>query len=341
MTRAFVCGCSGTALSDTERAFLREAEPFGLILFKRNIASPEQVRALVDDVQDCLGRAAAILVDQEGGRVQRLGPPHWRAYPAAAQFGALHLPIDAAAALVFRVARIMAFDLRRLGITIDCLPVLDVPVPGGHNVIGNRAYGDDPKRVARLGRAAADGLLAGGVLPVMKHIPGHGRAGVDTHFELPRVTASLDLLKSSDFAPFMANADLPAAMTAHVVYTAIDPDRPATVSPRVIKDVIRETIGFAGLLLSDDLSMQALQGTLGERAAAAFAAGIDIALHCNGDLAEARSVAAVAPRLEGPALARAEAAMARLPREAAAFDPKESWAEESWAEIEAQLAIAG
>jgi beta-N-acetylhexosaminidase len=351
MTRAFICGCGGTALSDTERAFLRDAEPFGLILFKRNIASPEQVRALVDDVQECLGGAAAILVDQEGGRVQRLGPPHWRAYPAAARFGALRLPIDEAAALVFRTAQIMAFDLRRLGITVDCLPVLDVPVPGGHDVIGNRAYGDDPKRVARLGRAAADGFLAGGVLPVMKHIPGHGRAGVDTHFELPRVTTSLDLLENTDFAPFKENVDLPAAMTAHVIYTAVDPDRPATVSPRVIKDIIRGSIGFAGLLLTDDLSMQALQGTLGERAAAAFAAGVDIALHCNGDLTEAAGVAAAAPLLAGPALARAEAAMARLPKEAAAFDleesraqesrAQESWAQESWAELEAQLAIAG
>jgi beta-N-acetylhexosaminidase len=336
MTRAFICGCSGTALSTAERSFLRGAEPFGVILFKRNIESPAQVRALVEDVRDCLGRAAAILVDQEGGRVQRLGPPQWRVYPAAASFGALKLPIDEVEALVFRVAQIMASDLRRLGITIDCLPVLDVPVQGGHGVIGDRAYGDDPKRVARLGRAAAEGLIAGGVLPVMKHVPGHGRAALDSHLELPRVDAPLDLLLRTDFVPFIENADLPAAMTAHVVYSALDPDRPATVSPRVIGHCIRGIIGFAGLLLSDDLSMQALRGTLAERAAAAFAAGIDLALHCNGDLAEAASVAAAAPLLEGPALIRAGAAMARLPAEAAVVDPVEAWAE-----VEALLAIAG
>ena len=323
-------------LNHAERSFLREAEPFGLILFKRNIESPAQVRALVDDVQDCLGGATAILVDQEGGRVQRLGPPHWRAYPAAARFGALKVPTEEVAALVFRAAQIMASDLRCLGITFDCLPVLDVPVVGSHGVIGDRAYGDDPRRAAQLGRAAAEGLIAGGVLPVMKHIPGHGRAAVDSHLELPRVEAPLDFLLRTDFVPFIENADLPAAMTAHVVYSALDPDRPATVSPRVIGDYIRGTIAFAGLLLSDDLSMQALQGTLAERAAAAFAAGIDLALHCNGDLAEAASMAAVAPLLEGPALIRARAAMARLPAEAADLDPVEAWAE-----VEALLAIAG
>ncbi|MGP0059703.1 MAG: beta-N-acetylhexosaminidase [Beijerinckiaceae bacterium] len=336
MTRAFICGCSGTALSNAERSFLREAEPFGLILFKRNIESPAQVRALVEDVRDCLGRTAAILVDQEGGRVQRLGPPQWRVYPAAASFGTLKLPIEEVEALVFRVAQIMASDLLRLGITIDCLPVLDVPVQGSHGVIGDRAYGDDPKRVAQLGRAAAEGLIAGGVLPVMKHVPGHGRATLDSHLELPRVDAPLDLLLRTDFMPFIENADLPAAMTAHVVYSALDPDRPATVSPRVIGHYIRGIIGFDGLLLSDDLSMQALQGTLAERTAAAFAAGIDLALHCNGDLAEAARVAAAAPFLEGPALIRAGAAMARLPTKVAVLDPVEAWAE-----VEALLAIAG
>lgn len=336
MTRAFICGCGGTVLSDAERGFLRETEPFGLILFKRNIETPTQVRALVEDAQVCLGGKAAILVDQEGGRVQRLGPPHWRAYPAAARFAASKRPTEEAADLVFRVAQIMAADLRRLGITVDCLPVLDLHVDGGHNVIGDRAYGEDPKRVARLGRAAADGLLAGGVLPVMKHIPGHGRATVDSHLELPRVDAPLDLLARSDFLPFIENADLPAAMTAHVVYSALDPARPATVSPQVIGTYIRGTIGFAGLLVSDDLSMRALHGTLAERAAAAFTAGIDVALHCNGDLGEAASVAAVAPLLEGQALARAAAAMARVATAPVAIDPVEAWAE-----VEAQLAIPG
>jgi beta-N-acetylhexosaminidase len=336
MTRAFICGCSAKALRDDERRFLRDAQPFGVILFKRNVETPDQVRALVADVQDCLGGRAAILVDQEGGRVQRLGPPHWRAYPAAGRLGAAARPLADAKALVYRVARIMAADLLQLGINVDCLPVLDVPVAGSHDVIGNRAYGDDPQRVSVLGRAAAEGLMAGGVLPVMKHVPGHGRAGVDSHHDLPRVTAPLEELLRRDFAPFIDNADLPAAMTAHVVYTDIDSQRPATVSPKVVGDHIRGTIGFAGLLMSDDLSMQALQGTLRERAAAAFGAGVDIALHCNGDLDEAAGVAAAAPHLAGAALARAEAAMARRDVAGGAFDPVEAWAE-----VAGQLAIAG
>jgi beta-N-acetylhexosaminidase len=336
MTRAFICGCSGTALSDAERRFLREASPFGVILFKRNVTSPAQVRALVDDVHECLGRQVPILVDQEGGRVQRLGPPHWRAYPAAARFDAAQRSLEDAEALVFEAARIMAADLRHVGITIDCLPVLDVPTAGSHNIIGDRAYGDDPQRVARLGRAAAEGMLAGGVLPIMKHIPGHGRAGADSHHELPRVAAPLDLLRQTDFLPFIDNADLPAAMTAHVVYEAIDPDHPGTVSARVIQDHIRGTIGFSGLLLSDDLSMQALQGTLRERAAAAFAAGVDLALHCNGNLEEAAGVAEAAPLLDGLALRRTEVAMARLPAEIAAIDSVEAWTK-----VEGLLAIDG
>jgi beta-N-acetylhexosaminidase len=336
MTRAFICGLSGPCLTEPERRFLRDADPFGVILFRRNIVEPAQVHALVEDARMCLGRAIPILVDQEGGRVQRLAPPHWRAYPAAARFAALKLPLEEAETLVFRVAQIMAADLARLGINVDCLPVLDVPVAGAHGVIGDRAYGQDPLEVARLGRAAAEGMLAGGVLPVMKHIPGHGRAGVDTHHDLPRVTAPFDELLRSDFRPFIDNVDLPVAMTAHIIYTEIDPDRPATVSPQVIGHIIRETIGFVGLLLTDDLSMQALEGSLGERAAAAFAAGVDIGLHCNGDLAEAEQVARVAPKLEGQALQRAEAAMAYLPTEVAAFDPVEAWAQ-----VEGLLAIAG
>jgi beta-N-acetylhexosaminidase len=336
MTRAFICGCSASALTEDERRFLREAQPYGLILFKRNVASPAQVRALVDDVQDCLGGDAAILIDQEGGRVQRLGPPHWRAYPAAARYGDLQRPFAETEALVRLVAQVIAADLRQLGINVDCLPVLDVPVPSSHNVIGDRAYGEDPLRVARFGRAAAEGLLAGGVLPVMKHIPGHGRAEVDSHHALPRVTAAFDELLCSDFAPFIECADLPAAMTAHVVYKALDAKRPASISADVIGRHIRGTIGFDGLLMTDDLSMQALEGTLAERAAAAFAAGVDIALHCNGDLGEARQVAEAAPMLEGPALARAQAARRRVAAETMAFDPVDAWAE-----VEGLLAKAG
>ncbi len=309
--RAFICGCRSLTLTREERDFLRESEPFGVILFKRNVESPAQLRALTEDIRLCLGRAdAEVLVDQEGGRVQRLAPPHWRAYPAAARFQAADLPLEGKERLVRLAARLMALDLRHMGISIDCLPVLDVPAAGSHDVIGDRAYGRDPQTVARLGRAAAQGLLDEGVLPIMKHIPGHGRAMVDSHQALPVVKAALPELAATDFLPFAANADLPAAMTAHVIYTALDPAAPATLSARVIKEIIREKLGFAGLLFSDDLSMQALSGSLGQRAGAAFAAGIDIALHCNGDLDEARAVAAAAPVLAGASLARAEAAIA-------------------------------
>lgn len=334
MTRAFVCGCSGLALTREERDFLRQSEPYGIILFRRNVESPDQVRALVDSFRDCLGEAnAAVLVDQEGGRVQRLGPPCWRAYPAAARFNALTLPLERKERLVRLTGALVGQDLSRLGLSIDCAPVLDVPVEGSHGVIGDRAYARDPQIVARLGRAAALGLVDGGVLPVMKHIPGHGRAALDSHFDLPVVTASLETLAQTDFHPFAANADLPLAMTAHVVYTALDCDQPATLSAPVIA-YIRQTIGFAGLLFSDDLSMQALRGSLRARAEAAFAAGIDVALHCNGDLAEAAEVAAAAPVLTGQSLARASRA-AEWRGRAVPFDPVEAWAE-----IEAALAVA-
>ena len=334
MTRAFVCGCSGIALTREEHDFLRQSEPFGLILFQRNVESPDQVRALVDSFRDCRGDAnAAVLVDQEGGRVQRLGPPCWRAYPAAARFNALHLPFERKERFVRLAGALIGQDLSRLGLNIDCAPVLDVPVEGSHGVIGDRAYAGDPQIVAKLGRAAALGLADGGVLPVMKHIPGHGRASVDSHFDLPVVTTALEILTQTDFLPFAANADLPLAMTAHVVYTALDSDRPATLSVHVIEH-IRKKMGFAGLLLSDDLSMQALRGSLRARAEAAFAAGIDVVLHCNGDLAEATAVAAAAPVLAGQSLARASRAV-KWRGEAATFDPVEAWAE-----IEAALAIA-
>jgi len=339
--RAFVCGCSGLTLTQDERAFLLEADPFGLILFKRNIESPAQVKALVDAFRDCLGRDhPAVLIDQEGGRVQRLSPPLWRAYPSALRLGQVRLPLEQRARLARLAARIMAHDLLQLGINIDCLPVLDVPVPGSHNVIGDRAYGDTPETVAVLGRAAAEGLIDGHVLPVMKHVPGHGRAMADSHLELPIVTAPAAALRETDFVPFKANADLPAAMTAHVVYEALDPGRPATLSPLVVETIIRHEIGFNGLLISDDLSMHALKGSFRERAESLFAAGVDIALHCNGDLTEAAEVASATPWLEGKALARAEAAFAQLnPRLGAAsgkadFDPVDAWKE-----VEAELAI--
>jgi beta-N-acetylhexosaminidase len=335
--RAFVCGCLGLTLSGDERAFLRDADPFGLILFKRNVETPAQVRALTDAFRDCVGRdTAAVLIDQEGGRVQRLGPPHWRAYPSALRFAQLPQALEHRAKLVRLSARLMAHDLGELGINIDCLPVLDVPIAGSHNVIGDRAYGDTPHGVAMLGRAAAEGLLDGNVLPVIKHVPGHGRAMADSHMELPVVAAPIESLRESDFMPFKANADLPAAMTAHVVYTALDSERPATLSPVVVNDIIRQEIGFGGLLISDDLSMRALKGSFRERAESVFAAGVDIALHCNGDLKEAAEVAAGTPALDGKAKSRAEAAFARLgtgPRRSD-FDPVEAWKE-----VETVLAI--
>jgi beta-N-acetylhexosaminidase len=321
-SRAFICGCAGLELSDDERRFIAAAQPWGLILFRRNIGDPSQIARLTGSFREIVGRAdAPVLVDQEGGRVQRLGPPHWPKYPAAASFDRLAVDIDAKAHLAWLCSRLIAADLRAVGITVDCLPVLDAPAAGGHPVIGDRAYSERPETIVRLGRAAAGGLLAGAVLPVMKHIPGHGRALADSHLELPRVEASKDSLLCADFAPFRELNDLPVAMTAHVVYTALDPERPATTSRKVVSEVIRTEIGFDGLLLSDDLSMQALTGSLGERAAAAFSAGIDIGLHCNGNLAEAESVACAAPVLAGRSLERAQAALARIAREPEPCDP--------------------
>ena len=270
-----------------------------------------------------MGRSdAPVLVDQEGGRVQRLGPPHWPAYPAGASYATVGDGNDPAEAARLG-GRLIAADLRNVGITIDCAPVLDVVTPATHRAIGNRAYGSDAASVARLGRAFAEGLLAGGVLPVVKHMPGHGRATVDSHLDLPVVETGFDELQAIDFAPFMALADLPMGMTAHVVFTALDATDPATTSRIVIERVIRGSIGFDGLLLSDDLSMEALKGTLGERAAAALAAGCDIALHCNGKLDEARATADAAPPLAGRAAERAARALALIAGEA----PTVAWAE--------------
>jgi beta-N-acetylhexosaminidase len=290
-----------------------EHRPWGLILFKRNVERPDQLRALTASFREVVGRAnAPVLIDQEGGRVQRMGPPHWPAYPAAARFGELPLPLAERADAVRLNARIMAADLADVGITIDCLPVLDVPAPGSHAIVGDRAYGADPETVATMGRAVCEGMLAGGVLPVVKHIPGHGRAKSDSHLELPRVKALRKDLEDVDFAPFKALRDAPLGMTAHVVYEAIDDQRPGTVSPRIIQDIIRGYIGFDGLLMSDDLSMKALQGSFAERAQAVFAAGVDLALHCNGDLSEGLPVAQASPWLSGKALERAERALALL-----------------------------
>jgi beta-N-acetylhexosaminidase len=291
--RAFIAGCSGP------------------------VETPEQVRALTRALRDTVERAdAPILIDQEGGRVQRLGPPHWPAYPPGRAYGGLAGNDPLHGRKVARLgARLIAHDLRAVGIDVDCLPVLDVPVAGAHDVIGDRAYAHDPEAVAVLGRAAAEGLIAGGVLPVVKHIPGHGRAGADSHHDLPVVHASRAELERQDFVPFRHLADMPLAMTAHVVYTALDPDRPATTSPIVMEEVIRGHMHYDGLVMSDDLSMNALSGTLKERARATFAAGCDMALHCNGRLDEMDAVASETPELAGEAKRRAAAALGRIRHE--------------------------
>lgn len=311
---AAVFGCGGTELTGDERRFFAETRPFGFILFARNIRTPDQVRALIGSMRAAAGRDdAPVLVDQEGGRVARLKPPHWPVYPPAATYARLAArDLEAAETAVRLGARLIANDLAPLGFTVDCAPVLDVPARDGHEIIGDRAYGDTPHLVARLGRAACEGFLAGGILPIIKHIPGHGRATADSHLELPRVDAPIADLRAVDFAPFKALADMPCGMTAHVLFTAIDPERPATTSAAAIRTVIRGEIAFDGLLFSDDLSMQALSGTVAERAAGALAAGCDVALHCNGDLDEARAVAAVAGPMTDAARRRWAAARARL-----------------------------
>ena len=325
MTRAVIFGCAGPTLGAEEVAFFRDAEPWGFILFGRNIENPGQVRALVAALRESVGRAdAPVLIDQEGGRVARLKPPFWRLYPPAGAFAELAArDPDTALDLAWLGARLIAHDLHDLGVNVDCAPVLDVPAPGSHEIVGDRAYGRDPRTVAALARAATRGLLAGAVAPVVKHMPGHGRAKADSHHALPRVTASLDELEAVDFAPFRALADAPMAMTAHVVFEAIDPERPATVSRRVIAEVIRGRIKFSGLLMTDDLSMRALAGDLGERARAALAAGCDVVLHCNGGRAEMAEVAGAVGELAGPAAARAAAAMARVAARPESFDQDE------------------
>jgi len=321
-TRACILGCAGQRLTAEERAFFTEVRPWGFILFKRNVDTPNQVRGLVDALRACLGRPdAPVLIDQEGGRVQRLGPPHWRRYPPGAVYGRLAANNPLQRREITRLgARLMAHDLSELGINADCLPVLDVPQPGAHDIIGDRAYAQTADEIAVLGRAAAEGLIAGGVLPVIKHIPGHGRAGADSHLALPRVDASIDDLTKVDFAPFKVLSDMPMAMTAHVVYTAIDRLRPATTSRKLIGRTIRGTIGFDGLLMSDDLSMKALSGDFTDRARAALAAGCDVVLHCNGDMAEMKAAVAGTRDLGGRAKARAAAALSRIARAAEPFD---------------------
>ncbi|TCL67279.1 beta-N-acetylhexosaminidase [Rhizobium sp. BK251] len=310
-----ILGCSGPILTPEERAFYQGEQPWGFILFGRNISEPAQIFDLVAALRDSVGRDVPVLIDQEGGRVQRIRSPILSPYPSGQALGDLYRrDRDMGLRAAWLMSRLHAFDLLKFGINVDCLPVLDVPVEGSSNVIGNRAYGGDPVTVTEMGRAAVEGLKAGGVLPVMKHMPGHGRGFADSHHELPVVGASLAELEAHDFPPFVALKDELMAMTCHVVFTAIDSQNPATTSRKVIDDIIRGYIGFNGLLLSDDTSMNALSGTIGERAANIVAAGCDIVLHCNGVMDEMKQVVRNVPALSGLSLARARAVEAAFGR---------------------------
>jgi beta-N-acetylhexosaminidase len=325
--RAFISGCSGTVLTAAERQFFTHSRPWGLILFRRNCETPDQLKILTTAFREAVGRRnAPVFIDQEGGRVQRLGPPSnaWRKYPAACAYGALYCESPLSALRTARnVARLMAEDLIACGITANCVPVLDVPQPDAHEIIGSRAYSGRIEHIMALARAHAAGFIDGGVLPVIKHIPGHGRARTDSHLELPVVEASRAELEAVDFPPFAAMADAAMAMTAHVVYTALDKSAPATLSKKVISTVIRELIGFRGLLMSDDLSMKALTGCYAEKTRVALDAGCDVVLHCNGEMEQMEEVAAAAGELTSKALARARAAL-RTARRPQAFDRKQA-----------------
>ncbi|MFK7902245.1 MAG: beta-N-acetylhexosaminidase [Nitratireductor sp.] len=312
--KAFITGLAGTEVTQAEQNFLYQEHPWGLILFARNIEDRKQVRKLVDQFRDAVGRAdAPVLIDQEGGRVQRLKPPVWPKYASGEVLANLwRKNRKAGERAIYLQSRLMAHDLAEVGINVDCLPVLDVPVKDGHDVIGDRAYSTDPNEVAKMGRFACQGLLSGGVLPVIKHIPGHGRAMADSHLELPIVDASLKELRETDFVPFKALNDMPMAMTAHVRYQNLDETNCATVSKTIIDNIIRGEIGFNGLLMSDDLSMQALEGDFAERSEACFEAGCDMLLHCNGQMAEMEEIAAICHVLEGDALERAQSALEQI-----------------------------
>ena len=303
---AYIFGCEGLVVTDRERGFFAQAQPWGFILFARNVSGPEQLRRLTADLRDAVGRDAPVLIDQEGGRVQRMRLPHWREWPPALE--QVTLAGDHAERAMWLRYRLIAEELRGVGIDVNCAPCADIAGPATHAVLRNRCYADTAERVAVLARAVADGLLAGGVAPVLKHMPGHGRALVDSHLDLPRTDASRAVLEAEDFAPFRALADLPMAMSAHIVFEAIDA-APATISARIVR-LIREDIGFGGLLMTDDISMQALRGDVASRSQAALQAGCDMVLHCNGQLAEMQAIAGGTGVMSAPAQARADAAAA-------------------------------
>lgn len=309
MVQAVIFGLEGTDPSPAESAFFREADPWGFILFARNIATPDQVRRLTGALRETVGRDAPILIDQEGGRVQRMGPPHWKQWEPMRDLCEEAVDeLTLCTAIAARYAAIAA-ELIGLGIDVNCVPVLDVPQPNAHPVIGDRAFGWTPAEIAVRGREAAAALLAGGVLPVIKHLPGHGRALADSHQALPRVTATLDELRRTDFLPFRAMRDAPLGMTAHIVYDAIDPLACATLSPAAI-GLIRQDLGFDGLLMTDDLSMRALSGAMADRVTGALAAGCDLVLHCNGNFDEMQAVAGAVSSLSPLAAKRSDRALA-------------------------------
>ena len=316
-----ILGLSGPSLTADERAFFRAADPAGFILFARNVVDKAQLRALTNSLRDLMGRDdLPILIDQEGGRIARLGPPHWPAFPAAERFSALYETAPMSAIEAARAnAQAIAIMLAKVGINVDCLPVLDVPAEGAHEVIGDRAVGKEPMQVAALGRAMLDGLEAGGCIGVIKHVPGHGRAPADSHVALPVVTASAEELEA-DLAPFRACRGAPMAMTAHVLYPAWDADRPATLSPTIIEGVIRGRIGFEGLLMSDDIAMAALSGPIGGRARDAVAAGCDVVLACSGVVADNEAVAEALGEMSEAARERLSRAMGRMAAGSGDFD---------------------
>ena len=311
---AVIFGCAGPEVTPDEATLFQTVDPLGFILFSRNCETPEQVGRLVSQLRDCVDRAdAPVLIDQEGGSVRRLGPPHWDDVPAAAQFGAIYEHDRERAREAAELAgRLIAAQLAPLGITVDCAPVLDVSYPDTAAVIGDRAFSSDPAVIVELSRRFCAGLLAGGVLPVIKHMPGHGRGTVDSHLEVPRVAVTAATLRETDFVPFRDMASLPLAMTAHVVFEAFDRENVATVSKTVIGDIIRGEIGFDGFLMTDDIGMGALSGSVADRCSAALAAACDAILHCSGDYDEMRSVGAVVPPLTDAAQERWQTAAGKL-----------------------------
>lgn len=306
-----VFGLEGLELTKDEMTFFSRESPWGFILFARNIDNPEQVKNLTAQLRVCVGRDdAPIFIDQEGGRVQRFCPPHWKKYPSAAMLGELYARDKTQGArATWLHARLLAFDLLALGVTVNCMPVLDVPSPDGHDVIGDRAYSTNVAQVSCHGSLACEGLLAGGVKPVLKHIPGHGRATADSHFNLPIIETDLESLTKTDFVPFVDLKHIDMAMTAHVIYTAVDADQPATASKKVMNEIIRRQMGYEGLIITDDITMNALSGDLTQRTQSVFAAGCDIVLHCTGRMNEMKEVANATPFLSGTALQRAQKAL--------------------------------